>query len=201
MRKVIPYVIAAVLGLGGAFYLLRESPTAPAPDAGKAAVEKTPVRAAPSNGAEAPSEFQLGGAVDNRVTAAQAPPEGTLRPMNQAEIAQKTRAERPFNKRYDNVSAFWRILAKDLYASDKELAKQCGEMEMALRGRSNQDEVNVKETLDAEIALARKVRSAVGANADLLPLLTYIEKSAEAVQKGEDPMKVPRPSKENPNPF
>ncbi len=199
MRKVLPYVVAAALGLGGAFFLLREAtPPAPAPEA--TGVGATPVRTTVSKGADEPGEVQLG-AEARPVTAASAPPEGTLRPMNQAELAQKARAERPFNKRYDNVSAFWRILAKDLYASDKELAKQCAEMEMALRGRSNQDEVNVKETLDAEVALAKTVRSAVGANAELLPLLTYIEKTADAVQKGEDPMKVPRPSKENPNPF
>ncbi len=199
MRKVLPYVAAAALGLGGAFFLLRESPLEPVPGATSAPVDKAAVRSAPSSGADTPAEVQPEANVP--LTAAAAPPEGTLRPMNQAELAQKARAERPFNKRYDNVSAFWRILAKDLYASDKELAKQCGDMEMALRGRSNLDEVNVKDTLDAEVALARTVRAAVGANAELLPLLTYIEKTAEAVQKGEDPMKVARPSKANPNPF
>lgn len=197
MKKLLPYLLTAVVGLGTAWFLFggEESSgtttkvNAPAPEgAARAPAQADEPSAAGGEAAEAPT----GGST-----------EPVMRPPNQAELDQKQRQARPFNQRYDRVSGFWRILAKDLAKTAPELAGEAARMDQALRDRSNQpdDMLNVQATVDAELALVEKASAVVGRDPSMAPMLEYIRRTGEAVKRGEDPTTIPRPSSEDPNPF
>jgi hypothetical protein len=91
----------------------------------------------------------------------------------------------------------------ELSKSQPELARECGQMEEALRGRARQsnDELNAVAAMDAELALVEKLAPVFGNDPRKGPMLEYIRRTAAAVKRGEDPLIIPRPTSENPNPF
>jgi len=201
MNKAIPYVVAGVLGLGAAWWFLGSSGDAPAP-AVEGATDAKPEARKRGGGADAPAG-QDGEEGRGKPDPRNPPPEGSLRPLNQAELEHNARKERPFNKHYDHVSSFWRVCAMELAKSQPELARECGQMEEALRGRARQsnDELNAVAAMDAELALVEKLSPVIGNDPTKGPMLEYIRRTAAAVKRGEDPLTVPRPTSENPNPF
>ncbi len=201
MNKAIPYVVAGVLGLGAAWWFLGASSDKPVA-ASEGNVDPMPGAGKRAGGADDPAgqEGEEGGA---KPDPRHPPPEGSLRPLNQAELEQKARKERPFNKHYDHVSSFWRVCAMELAKSQPDLARECGQMEEALRGRARQsnDELNAVAAMDAELVLVEKLRPVFGNDPAKGPMLEYIRRTADAVKRGEDPLTIPRPTSENPNPF
>ncbi len=197
MKKFLPYLLTAVVGLGTAWFLFGEeeasSASATATASGTDGAGKPPAQAdEPSAAAGEAGAAPVGDA-----------PTPVMRPPNQAELDQKQRQARPFNQRYDRVSGFWRILAKDLAKTAPELAGEAARMDQALRDRSNQpdDMLNVQATVDAELALVEKASAVVGRDPTMAPMLEYIRRTGEAVKRGEDPTTIPRPSSEEPNPY
>ncbi len=196
MKKLFPYLLTAVVGLGTAWFLFGgEEPS------GKTTTDTPSTEGVAQAPAQADEPSAAGGEATDAPNGG-SPAPGT-RPPNQAELDQKQRQARPFNQRYDRVSGFWRILAKDLAKTAPELAGEAARMDQALRDRSNQpdDMLNVQATVDAELALVEKASAVVGRDPSMAPMLEYIRRTGEAVKRGEDPTTVPRPSSEDPNPF
>ncbi|MES2643230.1 MAG: hypothetical protein V4850_27345 [Myxococcota bacterium] len=191
MKTWLPYVVAAVLGIGVA--LLAFGPgmggggsSTEGPD-GVAKVEKK-VQTVDQLRYERSSAEVVADA-----TANPPPPPGTLRPQNKAEIEHAAKLARPFNKHNNHVSAFWKRAAQ--LVSDPELAAECGAMSRYLRDQASlaDDSIDIAGTVAKEQELSKKVRAAANGNADLVGIVDYIDASTQAVLDGVDPTTVPKP--------
>ena len=141
MKKWIPYVVAAVLGLGVAIVAFGPGlggGEKKAPVAAKESAEKkvhktvsfgdqgTAISRDPED-TRTPEEI-VADAKENPL-----PPPGTLRPQNQAEIEHAARLARPFNKHFAHVSAFWNRAAQLTGGQNPDLSKECSSMTRYLR--------------------------------------------------------------------
>lgn len=200
MNKWIPYVVAAVIGLGVAFVAFM--PSAPKEKAKVAKVEK----------AEKPTKIvnmgddgvDINRAEDATKTPAQVvqeakdnppPPPGTLRPMNEGEIRQAARLERPFNKHTAHASSFWNQAGRLLGSANPDLAQEVQAMVRYLRDQANEDEIDAAAIIAREKALTAKIRAGGFQDAQLDGILTYIDESGQAVLDGKDPTTVVKPTK------
>jgi hypothetical protein len=200
MKKWIPYVIAAVLGIGVAVLAF-------GPGLGGAPAEKK----APAKKSEVGKNFGDNGSAvirpagDDRlpsdvVADAEAhpiPPPGTLRPQNQAEIEHSARLARPFNMHFTHTASFWNRAAQIVGQHDADLGSQCGTMSKYLRDQSklNDDELDAPAVIAREQALETKIRAAVKGDGELDGVLDYIHASGQAVLDGKDPTEVPKPAR------
>ncbi len=204
MKKWLPYIVAAVLGIGVAVVAFgpgmggasKEAP-AKAEKPGKRKVQtavdmgKDGVDVVRTEGeTKTPAEVIAEGRANPP------PPPGTLRPMNQAEIDHQARLARPFNQHYAYVAAFWNRAAQLAGPADSDLSRECSAMSRYLRDQGNleNEELDVAAVIAKEKALAAKVRAAVPGNEELGGVLDYIEESGQAVLDGQDPTKVLKPS-------
>jgi len=207
MNKVVPYVAAAVVGIGVAVYLLAGSGSGEKP---AGALDPKAVESAARSGGGADDPSGQGGdgvarKKERDFDPKNPPPAGTLRPMNQAEIAQKERHDRPYNKHFDRVSGFWRAMSMDLSRNrgNPELARACAQMNQALLDRSKQPsaELNAAAAVDSELALVEQLDAVYGKDPEYGPMLEYIRRTGDAVKRNVDPTTIPRPSSTNTNPF
>jgi hypothetical protein len=202
MNKAVPYVVAAALGIGVTVYLLRPAPATEPPEG---AVAPAVADASPKKKVVADDPAGINPIPERAYDPANPPPAGTLRPLNAAELAQQERSGRPYNKHYDRVSGFWRAFSVDLAQKRQNpaLARECSEMDLALRDRSKQAsaELNVNTAIDAELALVEKLAPVYGNDPEYGPMLEYIRRTGAAVKRGEDPTTITRPTTTNPNPF
>lgn len=199
MKKWLPYVGAVVVALVVAFLLFRapttttsDTPAATAPTAPTRTVQNVdagePIEA-PSEGEPPPEEYAPG----------QVLPKDPNRPVTAAEKAQQVRLARPFNKHYQQVAAFWSQASRYAVQEGKsDLARECSAMEEALKAQSrlNDDEASHAAVLEREIAFAETVKAAGLANPEIPGMMAYVIASAKAVQAGQDPTTVPKPTLE-----
>lgn len=204
MKKWLPYLVAAVLGIGVAFVAFNPGGKEEAPAASeKEPKKKKTVRTSVDMGADG---FDLARTEDEAKTPAEVvaegranplPPPGTLRPLNESEIKHQARLARPYNQRYAYVAAFWNRSAQLIGPTDMELARECSEMARYMRDQGNLDDrdLDVGAAFDKERALVAKLRAADPGNTELDGVLGYIEETMAAVVAGEDPTKVVKPHK------
>jgi len=194
MRKWIPYVLAAVVGIGIAVVLLQPELTGGKKSGGGAQGGK------PSSSTTRVLE---GTAVDRmrpddaaRVSSDPPPPPGTLRPMNPAEEAQQKRESRSFNQHTNRVQSYWLQAARLLGSGEPELAAECKAMMEYVREQSRLDEGELDQSgvIAKELELVQKVRGAASGNPELSGILDYIDSSANSVIQGGDPTAIPKPS-------
>ena len=202
MKKWIPYIVAAVLGLGVAVLMFlpdtstgKKASDDPAEKPG--IVTKVVDGKMTMNGGtpDAPSDAERIAA--SRASGVLAPEPGSLRPLNEGEIARNERAARPFNKHYKLVAPFWSIMGTMVGATDPEVAKECAAMDLYLRDQSKlgDDDLNAEEALRNELALEKTVRT-LGLDDDkLTSYLDYINNSANTTIQGGDPTLIVKPGK------
>ncbi len=201
MKKWIPYIVAAFLGLGvAALMFMPDTATeAPKPKSTKPVTtvtkEKTTIQQVHDGDPDAQT-------ITERVAAERAggilPPEpGTLRPLNEGEIALAARKARPFNKHYLGVAPFWNRLGPLVGPTDMAVAKECAAMELYLRDQSKleSEDLNIDEVLNQELALEKKIRTLGIDNPELTEILDYINNSAHTTIQGGDPSTITRPGK------
>lgn len=208
MNKALPYVVAAVLGLGVAGLMWlgmsdASSPTAEAPEGAASSGGASKRAALGDNAAEGEAALPPKTATGAGPLAQQdgprqpPPPPGTLRPLNAAELAYAERQSRPYNLHYDHVSSYWRRAVQLLSAKDRALAADATAMDTFLRGgtRLNAGELDVTKALEDEKALIQRIRSAGLGDSELDSILCYIDQSAGVALQGGDVSTVPRPPK------
>src|SRR5262245_20089563 len=128
MKKWLPYVIAAILGIGVA--VVAFGPTSSGKGKSKKPEERE-IQGPTSYGDQGSSVISTVGDTRtpaDKVAEARAnpiPEPGTLRPLNKSEIEQAAKLARPFNKHYAYVAAFWNRAAQLVGTSDKELLSEC----------------------------------------------------------------------------
>ncbi|MDP2305965.1 MAG: hypothetical protein Q8P18_08050 [Pseudomonadota bacterium] len=198
MKKWLPYVVAAVLGIGVAVLAfgpgLGGGPST-ATTAGdlpeKLEDGGRSVRTINNPGQGRTAEDVVADARANPL-----PPPGTLRPQNKAEIEHAARLARPFNQHHAYVGAFWNRAAQLVGKENPDLAKECGAMGRYLRDQGNlpDDSIDISGTIAKEKSLADKVRATAAGNTELIGILDYIEESGQAVLDGKDPTTVLKPS-------
>lgn len=193
MKNWLPYVVAAVLGIGVAVLAfgpgMGGGSSADAPD--KVAKVERKVETLGNRRDGRTAEEIVADAKANPL-----PPPGTLRPQNKAEIEHSARLARPFNRHYAHVGSFWNRAAQLTGKEHPELSAECGAMGRYLRDQGNlaDDLIDVSGTIAKEKALAAKVRAAANANEELIGILEYIDESGQAVLDGKDPTTVLKPS-------
>lgn len=201
MKKWIPYVVAAVLGLGVALLAFgpgsgEDVSTKPDAKVAKRTVERTVTssEALPPGSRHERTDMTA----EERVADALAnppPPPGTLRPQNQAEIDHAARLARPYNKHLAHVGAFWKRAAQLVGTAEPELAKECLDMASYMREQSrlNDGEIDVPSIIAKEQALATRLAGANIGNQELEGVVSYIQESSQAVLDGKDPTTVAKP--------
>ncbi len=197
MRKWLPYVLAAVLGVGVAVLGFgprtagsgkerpeRTGPSARAPLGEAPPKEPGVVLAGDGSGTEGPEDEPPA-----------LPPPGTLRPQNKAEIAHSARLARPFNKHFDYTSSWWQRAGQLIGAEHPALAGEAGQIVKLLREQSKKDDDQLDQTavIAREHVLIAKVRAAGVRSPELDKVLTYLQESGQAVLDGQDPAKVVKP--------
>jgi len=82
-------------------------------------------------------------------------------------------------------------------AADPAVAKECQQMDLYLRDQSKlaTDDLNVTDVLTKELQLEKKVRTLNIDNPDLTAMLDYINNSANTTLQGGDPSTITRPGK------
>lgn len=201
MNKWIPYVVAAVIGLGVAFVAFMPG----APKEKPAKVEKvekveksTRVVDMGKDGVDVVHSDDETKTPAQRVQEAMdnpPPPPGTLRPMNEGEIRQAARLERPYNKHVAYTASFWNQGARLISSANPDLAQEVSAMVRYLRDQSNEDEIDAAAIVAREKALTAKIRAAGFQDAQLDGILDYIDASGQAVLDGSDPTTVVKPTK------
>lgn len=204
MKKWLPYIVAAVLGVGVAVVAFGPGlSSSPKPKAETTvAPEKKKTRTAVNMGSDG---FDLVRTEEEAKTPAEVvadgkanppPPPGTLRPMNAAEIAHKARLDRPFNQHYAYVASFWNHTARLVGGTNPELMREASAMARYMRDQGNLDgeELDVNAAIAKERALVEKIRAAGIESPVLDGVLDYIDESAQAVLDGKDPTTVLKPS-------
>ncbi|MFN7145472.1 MAG: hypothetical protein ACK4YP_16985 [Myxococcota bacterium] len=204
MKKWLPYIVAAVLGVGVAVVAFGPGmSTSPKPKAETTAppAEKK-VRTAVNMGDDGfdlvreEGEVKTPAEVVEEAKANPPPPPGTLRPQNAAEIAHSARLERPFNKHYAYVASFWNHTARLVGGTHPDLMREASAMSRYMRDQGNLDgeELDVNAAIAKEKALVEKIRAAGIESPELDGVLDYIDESAQAVLDGKDPTTVLKPS-------
>ena len=205
MKKWLPYIIAALLGLGVAvaMFLPNTDTTAPkATTSGKSTFVKKidkdgmTMKTVPEGGdPNAPSAAERASA--DRAAGIMPPEPGTLRPQNAGELAHAERTARSFNKHYMAVAVYWNRLGPLVGATDPAVAKECTAMDLYLRDQSKlgDDDLNVTDVLTKELQLEKKVRTLGIQDANLTAILDYINTSANTTLQGGDPTTIPKPGK------
>lgn len=202
MKKWLPYVLAAVLGIGVAFVAF-------GPDKTKAPKKEKVEKAETVRKTLEVRDFGEGGvrvgddpSADTRTPAEvvaeaktrEIPPPGTLRPMNESEIAQQARLARPYNKRQAHVSSFWMRATQIVGAKDPALAEECAAMSRYLREQGNlNEELDANAAVQKELELVKQLRAVDPNNAELDSILDYIDATGNAVLSGQDPLAVEKP--------
>ncbi|MDP2313903.1 MAG: hypothetical protein Q8P41_13435 [Pseudomonadota bacterium] len=204
MKKWLPYVVAAVLGLGVA--ILAFGPgmgggdsTEKPPVAAKGDKKKVQTVNFGEDGtaiARSPDETRTPAEIVEEAKANPPPPPGTLRPQNKAEIEHSARLARPFNQHFAHVSAFWSRAAQLTGKDNPDLARECSAMSRYMRdqGNLNDDAIDIAGTIAKEQALAEKLRAAADGNEELVGVADYITEASQAVLDGKDPTLVQKPS-------
>jgi len=205
MQKWLPYLVAAVLGIGVAVVAfgpgMGSAPKERPAKAEKADKGEKKVRTVVDMGADGmdlvrtEGETKTPAEVVAEGRANPIPPSGTLRPMNEGEIAHAARLARPFNQHFAYVSAFWNRAAQLTGAAGSDLSRECSQMTRLLRDQGNLDDadMDVAGTIAKEKALVARIRSGVPSTPELEGVLTYIEESGQAVLDGKDPTTVLKP--------
>lgn len=200
MKKWLPYIVAAVLGVGvAALMFMPETSTGK-----KAKVEEpkaTVSRTIDEKGMRMKRVQE--GQDPNAPTAASiaaadgSPAPGTLRPLSPGEIAHQERKERPFNQHYVAVAPYWNKIAPMVGPTNMAFAKECSQMELYLRDQSKlpSEELDVNGTIEKEKQLEKKIRSLNIQNPELTSILDYIHLSGDTVIQGGDPNSIARPAK------
>jgi hypothetical protein len=195
MKKWLPYLIAAAVGVAIAVFMFM--PTTSTPKKEEVAREPTVSRTTTTSSGEPMSAIEKLEARDPaKASPEPPPPPGTLRPMNQAEIEQQAREARPFNAHTNRVQSYWLQASKELSAVDADLAREAQGMMMYVREQSrlNDSELTLEEVIAKELALEKKIRERGFDNTKLTGILDYINSSANAVIQNGDPTKIPTPS-------
>ena len=201
MNKWIPYVVAAVIGLGVAFVAFLPSASKDKPAKIEKTVKTEKVGKIVNMGKDGASiartdeETRTPAQIVEEAKANPPPPPGTLRPMNEGEIRQQSRLDRPFNKHIAHTSSFWNQAARLVSSANPDLAQEISAMSRYLRDQSNEDEIDDKVIVAREKELTAKLRAAGFNDAQLDGILTYIEESGQAVLDGTDPTLVAKPTK------
>lgn len=201
MKKWIPYIVAAVLGIGVAVVMfMPETSTGKKSDA---PAEKPHIVTKVENG----HMTMNGGTPDNpsdaeRIAADREkgivpPAPGELRPLNEGELAHQARNARPFNQHYRLVAPYWSVMASLVGPTSPEVAKECSSMDLYLRDQSKlgDEDLNIDEVLRNELALEKKVRTLGIADEKLTSYLDYINNSANTTIQGGDPTAIVKPGK------
>jgi hypothetical protein len=201
MKKWLPYVLAAV-GVGVAIVAFGPD-TAKAPKKEKAEraekVRKTvEVRDFGADGVRLGDDPSTEGRTPAEVVAEaktrEIPPPGTLRPLNESEIAHQARLARPYNKRQAHVSSFWMRATQIVGAKDPALAEECAAISRYLREQGNlNEELDPAAAVQKELALVQKLRAVDPGNAELVGILDYIDATGNALLSGQDPLAVEKP--------
>lgn len=200
MKRWLPYVVAAVVGIGLVVGFLL-APTESGKSAKKAKGKETTAQGveagtAPTKTVKTVFKDAEGNPIEATVPdVSNPPPPGTLRPLNQGEIEHQERMKRPFNVHYAHVQAFWNLAARYVGPHDPALMKECQEMSRYLldQSRLGLDELNAEEAIRNELALEQKIRAAGIDDPKLTMVLDYINNSASTVLQGGDPAAVPKP--------
>ncbi|MSP54591.1 MAG: hypothetical protein EXR69_03155 [Myxococcales bacterium] len=202
MKKWLPYIVAAVLGVGVAVLMfLPDTSTGNKSSSDPAEKPRMVTKVVDGkmtmNGGtpDAPSDAERISA--DRAKGVLAPEPGSLRPLNEGELARADRAARPFNKHYKLVAPFWSIMGTMVGPTDPEVARECAAMDLYLRDQSKlaDDDLNAEEALQNELALEKKVRTLGIANDKLNSYLDYINNSAHTTIQGGDPSTIVKPGK------
>lgn len=205
MKKWIPYIIAAVLGVGVAVVMFLPDTSSSKSKADKPAkstvitkIDKDgmSMKRVPEGGdPSAPSDADRIAA--NRANGVLPAEPGTLRPLNEGEIAHAARTARSFNKHYVGVAVYWNRLGPLVGGTDPALAKECAQMDLYLRDQSklSDDELNATDVITKELQLEKKVRTLGIDNPDLTAILDYINNSANTTLQGGDPTTITKPGK------
>jgi hypothetical protein len=210
MKKWLPYVVAAVLGVGVAVVAFgpgmsgdgKEKPAKQAKREGrdgkaeKKSVTQKDMGADGFDITHVEGETRTPAEIVAEAKANPPPPPGTLRPMNEAEIKHEARLARPFNQHYAYVASFWNQAARLVGPADSDISRECSAMARYLRDQGNlNEELDVAAAIAKEQALIAKVRSSAPGNSELDAVLNYIQASSQAVLDGNDPTAVPKPGK------
>lgn len=202
MKRWLPYVVALVVGVGlvVAFLLAPTESEGARRSAKPAATQATDEPQARGVTSTKKVKTVFKDAEGNPIEAVvpdvtDPPPPGTLRPLNEAEIAHQERLKRPFNVHFAHVHAFWNLAARYVGPHDPALMKECQDMGRFLldQSRLGMDELNTEEAIRAELALEQKLRAAGIDDPKLGMVLDYINSSASTVLQGGDPAGVPKP--------
>lgn len=197
MRKWLPYVLAAVVGIGLAVVLLLPGSGGGGKGGGggTAGGARTSTTTSGGAGGEGTPVDRMKPTDPARASTDPPPPPGTLRPMNPAEEAQQKRESRAFNQHTNRVQSYW-LQAARLMTGQPELAAECKAMMEYVREQSRLDEGELDQNavITKELELVKKAREATSGNPELAGILDYIDSSANAVIQGGDPTLVPKPS-------
>ena len=201
MKNWLPYLVAAVLGIGVAVVAFGPGTGAPPPSPSPEATDEKPGRKVVSYGeagarvGDDGTESRTPEQVVSDARARELPEPGTLRPLNESEIAHKARLARPYNQRGAHVSSFWNRATQIVGTGDKALAAECSAMARYLRDQGNlNEELDAQAAITKELALVAKLRGVDPKNGELTLILDYLEASGNAILKGEDPLAVTKPT-------
>lgn len=202
MKKWLPYIVAAVLGVGVAVIMFMpetstskvktdkpaKATTVTKIDKDGMTMKRVPEGADPA----APSRAEQ--ILADRAAGIAPPPPGPLTPTDQARL---DKASRSFNKHYTAVAVYWNRLGPLVSAADPAVAKECQQMDLYLRDQSKlaTDDLNVTDVITKELQLEKKVRTLGIDNPDLTAMLDYINNSANTTLQGGDPSTITRPGK------
>lgn len=193
MQKWVPYTIAAVLGVGVAVLAFGPgtesgSEAQPISTTDATEVERTVENVGKTRYERTPEEV-VADALANP-----APPPGTLRPQNQAEIAHAARLARPFNQHTAYVGAFWNMGAR-LLKDHPELQQEFAAMVKELReqARLENEDLDIPAAIAKERALVARARVVAAGDTELTGVLDYLDESTQAVLDGTDPTAVLKP--------
>ena len=202
MKKWLPYLIAAVLGVGVAVIMFlpdtsttKSNGDKPAKSTAVTKIDKEgmSMKRVPE-GADPAAPSRAEQLMADRKAGIAPPPPGPLTATDQARLEKATRS---FNKHYTGVAVYWNRLGPLVSAADPAVAKECQQMDLYLRDQSKlpDDDLNVTDVLTKELQLEKKVRTLNIDNADLTAMLDYINNSANTTLQGGDPSTITRPGK------
>jgi hypothetical protein len=196
MKKWLPYIIAAVIGLGVAVLAFGPGMSTPTKKARGERHKKVAEQVtAPMEGEEQGLSRSRDGEPKEVEVGKEIPPDGTLRPLNKSEIEQNAKLERPLNKHFAYVNAYWNRATQLAGPGGSEISRECAAMARYLRDQSNLSDsaLDSNAVISKELELVGKVRQTAPPSEELTAVLDYIQASAEAVRDGGDPTTVPKP--------
>ncbi len=202
LKKWLPYIVAAVLGIGVAVLMfMPDTATAPKKAADKPAGRPTIAAKVENgltlNGGDGPTQSDAQRILAERLAGTPPPDPSTLRPQNAGELAHAERSARPFNVHYKLVAADWSSMAALVAPTSPDLAKECSAMDLYLRDQSKlaDADLNTEEAIRNELALEKKIYALNIDNPALKSKLDYVNNVANTVFQGGDPAAIPKPGK------